>query len=154
MAVDMLGVANIQGSGSLLNWVLGLPNDAYMPMLAIKDVSRGEHAKTEIGGIHPAQRKQMNEAKGVVWACNGIFNRVRAADLASFAREIGSVAGVMRQAAHNGNGIFRGLTQPLSVTRTGFGLEQDSFSIKSSNHEGLSFWDLKQLVGANAALMF
>ena len=83
-AVDMLGHANVNRSGSIVAWVLGARNEEPWSPWTVHDESRGSRA--QIGGSTPEANEQMNGACGAAYAFNGLPVRCEARMLTNFAR--------------------------------------------------------------------
>ncbi|MDP5220377.1 hypothetical protein Q5Y75_24625 [Ruegeria sp. 2205SS24-7] len=154
--IDLLGIANVEGSGSLVSWLLSEDLDQYVGKIIVKDEMR--KVLTDFAGKDgngTAAAMQMNRAFGAAYSLNGIYTAQPAATIAAFARRFtDGTANVIRDAARDGTGIFAGLTQPLRDTPDGTGKNPNAYDVKGPDFEGLSIWDLAPRQGADAGLLF
>ncbi|UFI04657.1 hypothetical protein [Roseibium aggregatum] len=150
---DLIGIANVEGSGSLAAWLLDQQVNAHLGLVTVTDVLR--NTTTKIAGDGGPARIQMSEAFGAAYVMNGIYTKQPAATVAAFARRFdGGSANVIRDAARDGTGVFSGLTQPLSETPDGTGKDPDDYQINGPDFEGLSFWNLQPRQGSDAAQLY
>lgn len=150
---DLIGIANVEGSGSLVAWLLDQQVNQHLGLVTVTDVLR--NTTTEIAGDGGPARTQMSAAFGAAYVLNGVYAAQPAATVAAFARRFNDgSADVIRDAARDGTGIFSGLTQPLSETPDGTGKDPDDYQINGPDFEGLSFWNLQPRQGSDAAQLY
>lgn len=151
-AIDLIGIANMRGSGSLVAWLLSQKSNQSLSTIKVSDDSRS--AVDSIAGANPGANLQMAGAHGAAYLFNGVFKDLNSAHVASFSRSFtDQTADIIGDAAHEGSGIFANMTQPVSATTEGTAKNPDSYAIKGPDFEGLSFWDLQPHGTAETALL-
>lgn len=152
-AIDLIGISNMMGSGSLVHRLLGHPLNVRLGAITVSDVSR--NTNSTIGGPGPDPDQQMAAALGSAYIFNGIFKNLPVASVATFSRQFtdGS-ADVIRDASHAGSSIFADMTQRVSDTIGGTKRNADSYAINGPDFEGLSFWGLEPRGAVDAALLY
>ncbi|MBB3319943.1 hypothetical protein FHT77_005861 [Rhizobium sp. BK181] len=152
-AMDLIGIANMRGSGSLVAWLLGQALNQMLATVTVSDVSRG--TISSIAGNDPDASRQMASALGAAYVFNGVFKELPAAELAAFSRRFNDQsASVVRDAAHEGSGIFVDMTQRVLDTPDGTRKNPNSYAINGPDFEGLSFWGLEPRGTTDAALLY
>ena len=152
-AIDLIGIANMKGSGSLMAWLLGQPLNRELGEVTISDISR--NTTSSIAGSGPDANQQMEKARGSAYVFNGVFTALPAAELAAFSRCFtDEPAAVIRDAAHEGSGIFADISQRVSATPDGTQKNPDSYAINGPDFEGISFWRLEPRGMSDAALLY
>lgn len=141
-AIDLIGIANMQDSGSLVAWLLDQALNRPLGMITVSDASRGK--TSIIAGDGPDADGQMANARGAAYIFNGIFKDLPAADLAAFSRHFTDQgANIIRDAAHEGSGIFADMTQRVSATPGGTQKNPAAYAAEGPDFEGLSMWALE-----------
>lgn len=152
-AIDLIGIANMMQSGSLVAWLLDQPRNEVLGTITVSDVSRD--TTTSIAGSGPDASRQVASALGAAYVLNGIFMDLSVAELAAFSRRFtDQSANIIRDAAHEGSGIFADMTQRVSATPAGTRKNPDSYAVNGPDFEGLSFWNLQPRGRTDAALLY
>lgn len=153
-AIDLMGIANMRQSGSLVAWLLGQNPNQELGEIKVTDESRGSR-ENKIAGTGGDGVQQVAQAFGTAYVFNGIFQNLPAATVAAFSRRFDNVAAdIIRDAAREGTGIFADMTQRVLATPESTAKNPNSYDIVKPDFEGLSFWDLKPRGTTNAALLY